>query len=232
MLMVTERALRPISTAFSAQDFAFIERRALEIAAQFDVERRERNAEVFPDVTPHWHVVTVLPGKERAAADDLSERCFGIYLPESEHTEIRRGRKIELKRLMIPGYVFVFVWDVDRHIDRIRACDGVRGLLFMDGRVVIVPDMLINRIRARENAERPLKGLTTSSEPAKKAKRCWRKTRKVDGKAEGNGDEVIGVHSYNPFLEELRKAASQSDEKLGAFHKALNAALHGSPESA
>jgi transcriptional antiterminator NusG len=224
MLMVNEKKLLPISTALSPENYAFIERRALELAAKFDIQRQERNAEVFPDVTPHWHVVTVLPGKERTAADDLSERCFGIYLPESEHTEIRRGRKVDFKRLMLPGYVFVFVWDVDYHLDRIRACDGVRGMLIMNGKIVIVPDVLINRVRARENEERPLKGLSV----AKKHKRCWRKTRKDSGPEDGS-DEVLGVHSYSPFLEELR--AAETDEEVSTFHKALGHALNLPPES-
>lgn len=227
--MATEK-LRPISTAVSPADFRFIERRALEIAAKFDSERNERNAEIFPDVTPHWHVATVLPGKERTAADDLSDRCFGVYLPESENTEIRRGRKVDFKRLMVPGYVFVFVWDVDRHVDRIRACDGVRGLLFVNGRVAIVPDLLIDRIRAVENYYRPLKGLISASDPVKKLKRCWRKQRRPSEQPQDHDAEVIGVHSYSPYLEDLRTAAN--DEQTGAFHKALSLALNVHPESA
>lgn len=223
MLMVTDNKLLKISSALTPEAFAYIERRALEISARFD-DRRERNAEIFPDVRPHWHVITVLPGKERAAADDLSDRRFGVYLPESEHTEVRRGRRVDLRRLMIPGYVFVFVWDVDRHVDRIRSCDGVRGLLFINGRVAVLPDALINRLRARENAERPLKGLTM----AKKQKRCWRKTRRDDDVIE-RSDEVIGVHAYSPFIEDLR--AAETDDEVSAFHNALGIALNVPPES-
>lgn len=237
MLMAfTERPkLQLIGSALSAQDFAFIERRALEISAQLEGRTGKRTAEVFPDVTPHWHVVTVLPGQERTAADDLSDRCFGVYLPESEHTEIRRGRKVDLKRLMLPGYVFVFVWDVDRHVDRIRACDGVRGLLFINGKVAIVPDALIDRVRRVENYYRPLKGLTpeTDGATAKKPKRCWRKKRKVEGWVDAQqqwDNEIVSVHSYSPFLEELRAAAN--DQQASAFHKALGLALQVPPESA
>lgn len=222
MLMVTERSrksLRPIASALSPEDFAFIERRALAIAATLDGLHVKRNAEVYPGVTPHWHVATVMPGQERAAADDLSERCFGIYLPESEDVEVRRGRRVEIKRLMLPGYVFVFVWDVDRHMDRIRACDGVRGMLFLNGRVAIVPDGMIDRIRMVENQYRPLKGLV--QEPTKKQKRCWRKSRiaKLVEQAEAEANEIVSVHSYSPFIEALRQ--NSDEERVSAFHKAL-----------
>lgn len=218
MLMVTPKdalELKPIAPALSAADFAFIERRALEIAANLDVTKPKRNAEVFPEVTPHWHVVTVLPGRERTAAQDLSERGFGIYLPESEHTEIRRGRQVELTRLMLPGYVFVFVWDVDQHLDRIRACDGVRGMLLVNGQVAIVPDGLIDKVRRAENRERPLK---ICVEVIKK-KRRWRKSHKTIEEKQIGDNDIIAVHSWSPFIEALRREAE--GERLSAFHKAL-----------
>lgn len=237
MLMTTPKdamqQLRPISSALSREDFAFIERRALEISASLEWRRPQRYAEIYEGVTPHWHVVMVLPGQERTAAEDLSERRFGVYLPESEHVEIRRGRRREVMRLMIPGYVFVFVWDVDEHLDRIRACDGVRGLLFMNGQALIVPDAEINKVRVAENRERPLKGLSSEGhEPSKKPKRCWRKKRKSESSEDVNGQDnhIIGVHSWSPFLEELRNA--KDDEQVGAFHRALAAALCLPAESA
>lgn len=223
--------LRSIRSSLSAADIEALERRANEITDSFE---DRRCAEVFPEVSPQWHVVTVLPGQERTAANKLSERRFGVYLPESEHTEIRRGRKVDLRRLLIPGYVFVFAWDVDRQVDRIRNCDGVRGLLFVNGRIAVIPDRIIDRVRARENFERPLKGITgitLASDTVKKPKRCWRKSRKEENPLEAKDNEIIGVHSYSPFLEEQRTAAA-GDEQVSAFHKALCLALNVTPESA
>lgn len=223
-------ALRSIRSSLSAADIEELERRANEIAASFE---DRRCAEVFPEVSPHWHVVMVLPGQERVAADKLSDRRFGVYLPESEHVEVRRGRKVEIKRLMIPGYVFVFVWDVDRQIDRIRACDGVRGMLFINGRVAIIPDAVIDDVRIAENRERPLPFVVTAGSdaaPPKKAKRYWRKTRKAEDQATNHDNDIISVHSYSPFIEDLRNAAG--DPGVSAFHKALGLALNVPPESA
>lgn len=236
MLMATDersKRLHSISSAMSIQDWAEFNRRAVEISTSLENRGAKRYAEVFPEVTPRWHVVTVHPGQERTAADDLSDKRFGVYLPESEHTEVRRGRKVDLKRLMLPGYVFVFVWDVERQLDRIRACDGVRGVLIINGRVAIVPDALVDRVRIAENRERPLPlALSASAEssPPKKVKRCWRKTRKTDVQVENHDNDIISVHSYSPFIEELRSASD--DQQVSAFHKALGLVLYVPPESA
>lgn len=218
MLMATERhddetQLRPISSAMSPEVFAELSRNALAISARLDGRNAMRNAEVYPGVTPHWHVVTVLPGQERTAADDLSERCFGVYLPESEHTEIRRGRKVDLKRLMLPGYVLVFVWCVDRHMERIRACDGVRGLLMVNGQAAIVPDRLVDRVRAAENRERPLKMRVEVIKGRRRHSRTVIEERDV------TDNDIVGVHSYSSMIEALR--AENEADRLGAFHKAM-----------
>ncbi len=51
-------------------------------------------------------------------------------------------------RLIFPGRVFVFVWDVLAHWRRITACPGVSAIM-CDGaeRPIVVPDEQINRIQ-------------------------------------------------------------------------------------
>ncbi len=221
MLMPTPKdelqQLRPISSALSREDFAYIERRALAISASLECRQPERFAEVYEGVTPHWHAVLAMPGQERTAADDLSDRRFGVYIPESEHTEVRRGRAVDIKRLMLPGYVLVFVWSVDEHIDRIKACDGVRGLLMINGTVAIIGDRLVDRIREAENRERPLKGLVA---PPKRKRKSRNPPQLKEG--EFTADEIVGSHSYSPFIEAMRAEADA--DRLSAFHKAIGLA--------
>jgi hypothetical protein len=96
-------------------------------------------------------------------------------------------------------------------------------MLFLNGRVAIVPDRLIDGIRIAENRQRPLVGLMTEA-PVKKQKRCWRKSRKSgdDQAVETQDNTIISVHSYSPYIEALRQ---ESDEdRLSAFHKALGLA--------
>lgn len=232
MAKIEKRDLQPIAAVLSPKDFAFIEQRVLELSAKLDLQRPKRDAEVFPEIVPHWHVIMVMPGKERSAADDLSDRCFGVYLPESEHTEVRRGRKVDFKRLMLPGYVFVFVWDIDRHWDRILACDGVRGILCINDKAAIVVDREVDTIREAENRERPLRGLVLTADGVKKKKR-FRKSHKSEeerlAEQQIADNEIVSVHSYSPFIEALRVDAE--GERLSAFHKAIGLAPCSEPEN-
>lgn len=121
-------------------------------AATFD----PRNAELLPDIIPKWYVIKVYPGAERKVATELVARRFGIFIPESEKTVVRRGRKFDRVELMFPGYIFVFVWDVLRHRSRIECIEGVAGLVYMDGKPASISDGEIDVIREVENGERPL----------------------------------------------------------------------------
>lgn len=207
--------LRPLSSAMTPEVFAELSRKALAISATLDGRNARRNAEVYAGVTPCWHVVMALPGQERTAADDMSDRAFGVYLPESEHTEVRRGRKVDLKKLMLPGYVLVFVWDMERHHGRICACEGVRGVLMINGRAAIVPDRYVDIIRKAENRERPLRALV---EVVKKKKR-WRQSQKTLEERDVTDNDILSVHSYSPDIEAMR--ADADTERLSAFHRAI-----------
>lgn len=88
-----------------------------EPAATFDT----RNAELVPEVTPEWHVIEVWPGVENRIADELTLRRFGVYVPQVERKWDDRGRMVDCSpTLMFPGYIFVFVWDIDQHRSRIE----------------------------------------------------------------------------------------------------------------
>ncbi|WP_158255419.1 transcription termination/antitermination protein NusG [Rhodopseudomonas palustris] len=129
-------------------------------------------AEIVPGARGAWYAVETVPGEDRIAAAWLCARRFGVYLPELKFVEDRRGRKVDVVRLMFPGYVFVFVWDIDAHFTRILACPGVRGVVMtqrapaVDDRVsfrlrgglepVKVPDAAIDQIRTVENFLRPV----------------------------------------------------------------------------
>ncbi|MGJ5000558.1 transcription termination/antitermination NusG family protein [Bradyrhizobium sp. HKCCYLRH2060] len=120
-----------------------------------------RMAEIPAGVSASWHVLETHPNQEQIAAGHLIGRRFGIYVPETEHDIIRRGRKLHVTRPMFPGYVFVFVWDIGRHWNRIRSIPGVAHIMTMtteDGftRPLVMPDGLIDYIRTVENSERPL----------------------------------------------------------------------------
>ena len=62
--------------------FAEIERRALEIAAEFDRKLGPYRAQIIPRETPCWHMVRTTPGQENKAFVYLAHRGFGVFLPK------------------------------------------------------------------------------------------------------------------------------------------------------
>lgn len=153
----------------------------------FDV----RAAQLSPNVTPKWYVVEV---RSRDVEAELIERRFGIYVPECDETIISRGRKIERRMPMFVGYVFVFLWDTDQNWQQIVATPGVVGILG------VLSDEEVDRVRRRENTERPV---TLQSfpmlqhAPTGKKKRRFRKSRKpVTVMVE---DEIVCVRPWSAF---------------------------------
>jgi transcriptional antiterminator RfaH len=98
-------------------------------------------------MAPYWAVARLEPRSERVALHCLGVNGYEVYLPRLRERRISRGRKIEVRAPLFPGYVF-FVVEAQWHAARWSV--GVLGLI-MDGiRPAKVPDAVIAEIRARE----------------------------------------------------------------------------------
>src|SRR5262249_2510085 len=120
-----------------------------------EINRRVRRdgpyrAEIVPERTPLWHVLMTAPTEENLAAAHLIGRGFGVYVPTFERVWMGRGGKRTRQLPLFPGHVFLFVWNVERHWRRIRACPGVHRILTIEERPVVVEDAAINRMQAIE----------------------------------------------------------------------------------
>lgn len=126
-----------------------------------------------------WYVLVVCERGERAAAGCLSGRGFGVYLPEKERTAIVRGAVRRYVRPLMAGYLFVFVWDIERHARRILSVPGAICLLSTDGGPAVISDAAIRLIQAEENQERPLAVTWEEVEaPRRRKKNRWRKSHR------------------------------------------------------
>lgn len=169
-------------------------------------------AEMVPGISPAWHLIETHPNQERTAAAHLVARRFGVFVPESEHDVVRRGRKRHVTRLMFTGYLFVFVWSVLYHRERIEACPGVKRIVnktMPDGSEspAVVSDKEINLIRAVENGQRPLPAIMLPadiSRPKSKKKRKSRKKKKELVKVDPQrDDDIVACYSWSPFQRDL-----------------------------
>ena len=128
-----------------------IEQHALDVAAEFERKVGPFRAEIVPDATPAWYVIRTAPGRENTAAEHLERRCIGLFLPRFTKGSrlMSRNELIDLSdKLIFPGLVFVFVWDILVHWRRIKACPCVVSIM-VDGseRPIVLKDEQIGRIQ-------------------------------------------------------------------------------------
>lgn len=186
----------------------------LEIAksAEASIQRADERqgpfaAEIVPGCKPNWYAVLIAPSHELITAAHLAARRFGVYVPQFDEKEFVRGHARVRRANLLPGYDFVFVWDIERHWGRIRACPGVTGLLrTVDGDPAVVPDDFIDRMQVIECAS------FASLMKPKRGRPGWRRRRQCD-----EADVVtISTRSYLDGIETL--AAS---ERISLFRQAL-----------
>jgi hypothetical protein len=184
-------------------------------------------AEMVPNFSPHWHIIETHPNGERTAAAHLVARRFGVFIPEIEDSVVKRGRKFDRTRLMFTGYIFVFVWDVMRHLSRIETIPGVARVMHslvetrpavmdergwaeiypaeFEERPLVISDLIIDEIRAVENEQRPLKVIMDNGMiQTKKKKGRWRKWLKQLEDPRDN--DIVAVRPWSAFQDGLRTA--------------------------
>jgi transcription antitermination factor NusG len=176
------------------------------------------HAEAIPDVTATWHIVETMPAHEQIAAGHLTGRRFGVYLPETEQCEVHRGRKIKMLRPLFPGYLFVFVWGLGRHIGRILACPGVWRFLQTGEQPAVISDELIDAIRAIENKERPL--CVVVEVIYGKPKKRWRRSKAAPQEQLIHDNEIVGVRPWSAYLDGIA-ANGNGHERNGLLHRAM-----------
>lgn len=152
------------------------------------------------DGQPKWYVIEVA---SRDVEDELIKRRFGIYVPEEDETVVTRGRKIDRRVRMFPGYVFVFLWETDENWSRLAGIRGVIGILGS------LSDEQIDKIRYCENCARPIVLESFEIEqdviPKKRRKR-WRKAKKQIVVVR---DEVVAVRTWSVFEDSIMTLDSE-----------------------
>jgi transcription antitermination factor NusG len=158
---------------FQSLEMSLEDRARVDAAEHVRDRRSNENATISETVTPKWHVLEVFAGSEMDTVEWLAERGFGVFLPVYFVSSISRGRLVHRRRIVIPGYVFVFVWDIEAHRSRITACETVTKIM-MDGETAAkVKDEDIQKLRAVELY------LDTFSSASKKKRRRRRNRRNI-----------------------------------------------------
>jgi len=97
-----------------------------------------------------WVVVVSKPGQERRAKRELEQQGFEVYLPM--RLALDRKRQVHVAMPFFPRYLFARTGVLASDWGRIWNTYGVQGLLGTGERPHGVKDLLIERIKAQEEA--------------------------------------------------------------------------------
>lgn len=141
----------------SSDEIRDIEQRATRIAAYLEWRDGKFRADIRPGIEPRWHLVATVPNKEAKAARFLADRGFGVFMPRFDSPALLRVRHpngrsetIDMSgKLVFPGRIFLFVWDVLHHWRQVKACPGVLNIVVDDReRPVTISDSDMDWIQA------------------------------------------------------------------------------------
>ena len=98
-------------------------------------------------IQEHWFALYTKPHKEYLVRDLLTNQKIEVYLPEISVKTKRRDRRS--KRPFFSHYLFARPDPRDGVIAKLRWTPGLRCIVSMGGRPVLVPDEVVQEIRRR-----------------------------------------------------------------------------------
>ena len=113
-----------------------------------------------------WYSVSVLSNFEKKVAESIRESVAQhgledeieeVMVPTEEVTELRRGKKVQVERRFMPGYVLVKMDMTDRAYHLINDTNRVTGFLGPQGKPTPLRDAEVARMinQVEEGVERP-----------------------------------------------------------------------------
>lgn len=113
-----------------------------------------------------WYSVSVLSNFEKKVAESiresvaqhgLEEEIEEVMVPTEEVTELRRGKKVQVERRFMPGYVLVKMEMTDRAYHLVNDTNRVTGFLGPQGKPTPLREAEVARMidQVEEGIERP-----------------------------------------------------------------------------
>ena len=113
-----------------------------------------------------WYSVSVLSNfekkvaesiKESVAQQGLEDEIEEVMVPTEDVTELRKGKKVQVEKRFMPGYVLVHMEMSDQGYHLINNINRVTGFLGPQGRPMPMRDAEVNQIlnRVQEGEEAP-----------------------------------------------------------------------------
>ena len=113
-----------------------------------------------------WYSISVLSNFEKRVAENIKEAIVQnslqneieqVLVPTEEVLEVRRGKKVQSERRLMPGYVLVRMNMTDKSYHLIKDTNRVTGFLGQQGKPMPLADSEVARIlnQVEEGIEKP-----------------------------------------------------------------------------
>jgi transcription termination/antitermination protein NusG len=117
-------------------------------------------------MSARWYIVHAYSNFEKKVADQILEKAKtkglahlieNVVVPTERIVELRRGRKIDVDRKFLPGYIMVRAEMTDAIHSLIKNTPKVTGFLGSDSRPVPIPDREAEQMmkQVQDGVERP-----------------------------------------------------------------------------
>ncbi len=127
-----------------------------EVAAE-KVEETEHQPEIPPAPVEErrWYVIQTLTGNEELVKTsiersvkqfNIEDKVFNVLVPEEDIVEIKSGKRVERKKKMFPGYVFVEMMLNENSWHVIKQTPGVAKFIGNKTRPIPVTDREMQRV--------------------------------------------------------------------------------------
>lgn len=98
-----------------------------------------------------WFVVFTKPRAETHAEEHLNRQSFTTYLPRIQQLRPYKGRWKEMTSPLFPRYLFVRLIPGVEDVSPIRSTRGVSGLVSFGGQLAVMPQGVVEALRACED---------------------------------------------------------------------------------
>ena len=103
---------------------------------------------------PNWFAVVSKPRQERTALDNLQRQGFECFLPMAENPYQRRNKKHQrIVEPLFPRYLFLKAIASHQNLAPVRSTTGVLSMVRFGIELAVVPESVINAIKACANPD-------------------------------------------------------------------------------
>jgi transcriptional antiterminator RfaH len=100
-----------------------------------------------------WYLVHTKPASERLAEAQLQRQGYEVYLPRALRTVRHRGRWLERIVALFPRYLFLRLNEGTQALNPVRCTRGVAGVVRFGSLYTVVPESVIDELRAHADPQ-------------------------------------------------------------------------------